>query len=85
MNGGPDMDVLVAYCQVYDRYHTSFALHRMGGWDGNFEKAPPSLMEIHDDMTAKFEKLYVEIMHRSRPNYVELAKELADAVNEGRG
>lgn len=75
----------IDYCQAYDRYHTSFALHRLGGWDGNFETGPPSLMEIHDDMVVALETLYLETMGRMRPNYYDTAKELADVVNKDRG
>ena len=65
------------YCETYDLYQTKFVLHRLGGWDGNFNTAPHPLIKAHTDMTDALGDFYEETMGRRRPNYVQVAQDMA--------
>ena len=71
------------YCETYDLYHTQFALHRLGGWDGNFKTAPHALTKAYTDMIDALGDFYEETMGRQRPNYVQIAQDMINMTEIG--
>ncbi len=70
------------YRECYDAYHTSYALHRLGGWNGDKRTTPASLLRAYEKMDTAFQAFYMDAMGRERPNHVDLAQKLVTEAAE---